>query len=77
MTALRDSKARADWQRRCRANENLSQSMAARYSWEHCPAYSLYKPQPVAAYIAARRSFMAAQGVYMPVTVPHAARLPR
>lgn len=76
MTALRDTRALADWHRRCRANDR-SQLMSTRYSWEHCPAYSLYKPQPVAAYIAARRLFMASQGVYMPVTLPLAARLPR
>ena len=76
MTTKQESRARADWQRRCRANDR-SQTMSARYSWEHCPAYSLYKPQPVAAYIAARRLFMASQGVYMPVTLPPAARLPR
>lgn len=75
MQRLKPERARQDWLRRMRQNDQ-TQTMATQYSWEHCPAYTLYKAQPVAAYIAARQLFMARQGVYMPVTLPLRARIP-
>jgi hypothetical protein len=75
MTTRQQTRARQDWLRKMNGTSS-NQSMAARYHWEHSPAYALYKPQPVAAYIAARKLFMAAQGVYMPVTLPIHARIP-